>query len=541
MIYYGHDIPDTNADSYPLAAWIWGHRLRTGQHWMEYLLEFLNVLAGFEYTLGQGITIEAEPDAKYTRLVRLGLRRFIFYDEKERNRHDIDDAAIRQLSAALKQRVQSGGSDLPQEPLSLTRALLRAFSAVEEQRSWYAKSLFPVHHNLLFWQADRNTAKHMHASQPDTTVTLTKRNFYARGGEIYYLILSAGTQHAPECRVHIADSLRALLNDHYGALGNLAETIEATWAQCVSGHGLPEQTGTLGWIPQPDSPLYVTIAEDVATLLQTKRDPIETLDLLAHLIGFHLTCYIYHHARSGSTTTDSPHPLLLIDALEGADGGVIRQCSTALFREQEVLIVQRGQQYVHQVVQLWSQQYGIQTPSITTDIWLQAKSHFNMPRKELPAWVDRLQCQLDKGILDQTTFIEQFATILFTEELKPDFDKNFVGVHRKLAKGVGFVAPKKGTGERFVLGDTLLKALTLANVSVTRSEMPYGEFLRQLYQRYGLIVGRQEAGQSGLSERQRLDREYYKRNSDALLEKMKRAGLAVEYSDATAMVTISMR
>jgi len=38
-----------------------------------------------------------------------------------------------------------------------------------------------------------------------------------------------------------------------------------------------------------------------------------------------------------------------------------------------------------------------------------------------------------------------------------DFRKNFVGVHRKLAKAVGFVAPRKGLGTRFVLGDTCSK------------------------------------------------------------------------------------
>ena len=115
-----------------------------------------------------------------------------------------------------------------------------------------------------------------------------------------------------------------------------------------------------------------------------------------------------------------------------------------------------------------------------------------------------------------------------------DLRKNFVGVHRKLAKAVGFVAPRKGPGARFVLGDNLLKALTLANLP-PGAGMTYDEFLARLYERYGLVVGPDEAQHSGLFARQCINAEYYSRNKDALLEKMKHAGLAVEYSDATAV------
>jgi hypothetical protein len=511
---------------------------------MEYLLEFLNVLAGFEYRLGQGISHGSQVSLqreRYTRFTRFGLRRFIFYDEREKMRNEANTAATTVLYHELETQVRSHGDS---SPLVLMRTLLRSFSAVEYQRSWYAKSLFPIHHALLFWQGDRNTGRNatQREATPDPqfadgTVTLTKRNFYARGGEIYYLILSAGTETDLDRRQDIAQRLETLLKHSHQAVGSVARTIDETWERLSGQPSHIPDHGTLGWIPEPHSPLYVTIAEDVAALLQTERDPIETLDLLAHLIGFHLTCYIYYHARSARSAPTAHQPLLLIDALEGADGGVIRQFSAALFREQEVHITQRAHQYVTDMAQAWAQQYAESTTSLATDLWSQAQSHFNLTRKETPDWLAPLQQHLDDGTLSRATFLEQFTNEIFHKALKRDFDKNFVGVHRKLAKGVGFVAPKTGTGGRFVLGDTLLKALVLANVDATPADMPYGDFLRRLYQRYGLIVGRHEAGQAGLFDRQPLDREYYKHNADALLEKMKRAGLAVEYSDATAMVT----
>src|SRR5258706_14408521 len=129
---------DQNTESNPLAVWIWGHRLRTGQHWMEYLLEFLGVLAGFGYELGQGINKGVDlssPKLEYIRFTRLGLRRFVFYDEKEKTRHPSDDQAYKLLQQVLKERIiAAGGSE--QDALKQLRMLFRAYSAVEEQRSW---------------------------------------------------------------------------------------------------------------------------------------------------------------------------------------------------------------------------------------------------------------------------------------------------------------------------------------------------------------------------------------------------------------------
>ena len=138
------------------------------------------------------------------------------------------------------------------------------------------------------------------------------------------------------------------------------------------------------------------------------------------------------------------------------------------------------------------------------------------------------------GSLDKDAFIAGYAEAL-TDLLLRDFRKNFLGAHRKLAKSVGFVAPRKGPGARFVLSDNLLKALTLANVS-SDSGMTYDEFLARLHERYGLVVGPIEAREAGLLERRRINVEYYDRNRTALLDKMKHSGLAVEYSDATAVI-----
>jgi hypothetical protein len=543
---------EDNDTGYPLAAWVWGHRLRLGQHWMEYFLEFLNVLAGFNYALGQGISNDSranQDQLTYQRFTRLGLRRFVFYDEYESTRDPRDDEAIRVLREKLQQNVLILADMSDHESLDLMKALLQAFSAVEEQRSWYAKSLFPAHHNLLFWEALRkgatkyrrhDNAKDFSPEQLDDGVDFDARNFFARGGELYYLMLSAGTQDCPERGERIADRLRQLLNERNQALGMLAETVDSLW-QALKDVPKDSKEGHLGWIVDPDCGFYQVIAEDVDTLLQAELDPLETLDLLAHLIGFHLTLYIYHRAFPVHTSShnsrdclDTCRINLLVDAVEGVDGSIIRSISTTMLREQETHIIQAAQQFVGAYLQERGQEVDTIEEMTFKAEQIFGISRLRTHRGDFTKEVENLRARFDEQMMSPDQFLEEYASALL-KLLMVDFKKNFLGVHRKLAKSIGFVAPRKGVAARYVLGSNLLKGLTLANLSIG-AEMTYDEFVGRLYERYGLIIGASEAKQSGLLERQRINTEYYDRNRFALLEKMKRAGLAVEYSDATAMV-----
>jgi len=228
-----------------------------------------------------------------------------------------------------------------------------------------------------------------------------------------------------------------------------------------------------------------------------------------------------------------------VDALQGADGGVVRRISAALFRDQDVRIVGKARAYVHQQVQAWVRGW-VDEDNAPHLLLSEAQAHFHLrglhvrTLRRFERRVDGLLEALGTTKIEWETFVKMYADLL-ADLLMRDFHKNFLGVHRKLAKAVGLVAPRKGPGARFVLGDNLLKALTLANLPPGKV-MTYDGFLSQLYDRYGLVVGPDEARQSGLFDCQRINTEYYYRNKAALLEKMKHPGLAVEYSDATAMV-----
>jgi hypothetical protein len=543
--------------TYPVAAWLWGHRMRIGQHWIEYLLEFLNVLTGFEYALGQGVSTDAEGRASYKVHKRLGLRRFVFYDEHEKTLHPKDTAARDALRTALEQKV--AGEEA--ESLILLRKLLRSLSAVEASRSWFAKSLFPAHEALLFGEAARKGATNRHselrtgvataeASELDDGIEFGLHNFFARGGELYYLILSAGTEGDEALRKRIGDGFQQLLQQQNTAIGRVAETVEQTWQDLKrNGGGAAPADGQaegdavylqVGWIPERNHPFYRTIAEDIAHLLEAKVEPFERLDLLAHVICFHLALYIYTHASQ--TTTP---PAILVDALE--ESGPIRQVSAALFRLREAEIEQRVRSYVADELAAfdWNREdaESARTEDYLWELHEHAQSRFvgrlgKRKRAALEKRLEVLEDSVGKEDLSQEECLERYVIVLLETAVLDEFRKNFLGVHRKLTKDTGFVAPKTGRSARFVFSDTLLKALTLAVLGESeQGEVTYAEFLRDLYKRYGLNVGPVEARASGIFDAHRINAEYYDRNRATLLDRLKKAGFASEFSDATALVS----
>ena len=552
MVQYGYQ--DIKGDEeFPLASWVWGHRLRDGQDWIEYLLEFLNVLAGFEYQLGQGINTPPgtrSGRASYTIFKRMGLRRFAFYDDKEKTKHPLDDQARERLIHELRTRLE------PQtdEVIDHLYSLLRSFSALERTRSWYAKSLFPAHHNLLMWESLRKGATRRRADAEaqadspaayDKDISFTQRNFFARGGEVYYLILSAGTERHPERRDFIERRLRTLLTVSYETLGKLASVIEESW-QAVTGESPTKGDGKLGWILDPACNLYERFAEDVEMLLRKELDALELLYLLSSLICFHITVYVYVRAHPRATSAvlnngvglDLCRPTLPVDNLQGADGGVLRKVSATQFKLQEYRIEQKAKQYIHERVKGWAEE-PTSTP-LHRHLDSRVTQHFNLGAKmksALEKSVTPLQQRYQEGDLSSEDFLNGYAEGLY-EALAQDFRSHFLPIHRALAKAIGFVSPKTGTNARFTLSDDLLKALTLANVDTGRP-LTFDQFLERLYDRYGLVVGPEAAHASGLYDRQPINVEYYLQNQAAFLDKLKASGFAVEYSDATAMVTAS--
>lgn len=559
MHWYGNY--ENGPKQYPVSAYIWGHRFRIGQDPMEYLLEFLNVLYGFDYQLGRGIREHEEQDRRtlgFKKATRLGLRRFVFYSATEKSRHSRDDHALERLLGKLRQselvKLNALGTEADSgfDPVESARSLLKSFTAVESNRSWFARALFPAHESLLFWEALRKKAKSQHLNPDeaaeiedhefDRGMEFTAANFFVRGGQLYYLMLSAGTREDPNLACSITTRLKFLMKESQPSIGQLADFIDGLWHPSAGKEDWEEEdteegsrgNGYLGWIPEPNSAFFHSMARDVNQLMHAELDATELLTLFSYLMAFQITQYIYHRSRVHSGKEGNlPH--LLVDLLENSRDSSLRRASAVQFREQESQIRVAVQCHFEQELQTLFPGGTGWTDNLAAFIQ-HLGDHYPVSKKELSGHQMDLESRWskltgDRGIEAQRKLFQHKLESL----LMNDFNKNFEGVHRKLAKYCGFVAPLVGSPQRYVLQNSLLKTLVYANLGPA-DRMEFTDFLDLLFEKYGLVVGLRQARNSGLFERHRLNAEYYENNQAVLLQKLKNAGLAFEYSDATAMV-----
>ncbi|WP_298819111.1 hypothetical protein [Chloroflexus sp.] len=532
-------------EKYPLEALIWGHRLRDNQHWIEYLLEFLSVLVGYDYSFGRG----TQPHQKYRIPKRLGLRRFIFYDKYEKTQDSRDDRAVKMLREALVNKVEQNKYDA-EATLQQIQVLLRSFAVIEDNRSWYAKSLFPAHENLLLWEALRKRSTkdtyrgpvdHFSADDLDESIEFNARNFFARGGELYYLIISAGTEHDSERRERIARSLWRLLTEQNQSLGELASLIDQTWQEQKQSPDNDAQ-GSPGWIPDPDCKLYQQFAEDLDILLDNSLDALESLELLAHLICFHVILYIYHRAHPQHDPSlcqtgkclDVCRPELLIDIPGDEESQKVRSLSANQLRLHEQWQVERVRRYIKAKVEAIAKQ----TPpdQFLDQIRAEVDRYLGgIRRKGREQFEKNMQSFEPKVLAGYTAHMLDQVVESLDEVMGRNFRDHFVSVHRRLGRSIGLIAPLRGPQPRFVLGDNLLKTLTMTVIPAGKT-MTFGQFLETLYARYGIIIGPGEARKAQFFKRSRTNEGVFARNRDRFLLRMKLAGLLTQYSDATAMV-----
>lgn len=465
---------------------IFGHRLMAAQTWFEYLLEFLNVLVGFDYELSQiqSAQLGNEPGLQfsrgYARLYRVGLRRFVFYGTGGRDNADLirDGVALELLQNALVQKIQlnDGGSRQSAiEYLESIRELLRSFRVVEYDRSWFAKSLFPAHESFLFYECyrrrDVNTSadelKKAPPSEHDSQFDIP-HNFYCRGGELYYLLLAHGTNSDPRRASSITSRLKHLLQSNT-TLGAVAATIDRTWNELT---GFNADAGTSSpasgaWLPLRNARIGGSFAEELDSLLSNSIDSMELLVLTGYLVAFQIIRYIYY---STTTALGVSPAFFFVDCL---GYGRVRELSAKTYKQNDSQVYRAAD-------------------AVNTH-----------------------------GAAEKS--------------LRDGYMRHQYPIHRNLGKRIGLIAPITGANPRYVISDEILRALVLTVVPPGK-EMTFEAFLECLWVKYQIAIGPREVAKLDRPEFDQLNRKLLESNEAALRERLKNNGLLEIYSDAVAIV-----
>ena len=338
------------------------------------------------------------------------------------------------------------------------------------------------------------------------------RRFFARGGELVYLMLNRSTRH-DEVRKLIEEKLL----DPQSAMNRIARAVSDPESDRSSGDA------GIGYLPLGHHDIYDQMAEDWINILSIDKLPHSHLfEPLFRLTGLNLTVYFAHRGQE-ILNAKRPEPIVA-DAQNGADVQLRESAKDHLNRHRAVAN-KAVEEFIRQTAEQngWSaalnQKSAADARDIIDRVFLKKKDE----KKDGKAGADK------EGRHDEPE--EQLRKLIKRAQTR---DKNNISTFLlPLTKGIGLVTARPGPGTWFALDDAMITALVLANVSDTNT-VELREFARRLYDRYGLVIGSNEAREEFGTPP--VGMETFRNNLAALENRMTRLALTRRLSDDCAFV-----
>lgn len=480
--------PDSRAT---LATYIYGNRFHADQTMVEYLIEFLLVFCAEKEGPDDGKLHFHDPNSKdvlfYTVEPRMGLKRFIFFDKSKKNDvSSVDKEAYQCLITALSKKIQDADDEEKTEFLESLQDLFHGYAVVLRKRTWCAQAMLPICPEVIFCEAmpkkkERAALKWSDViNDPDKKLAIDglfdfdKRNFLARGGELYYLHILQGLKGQLEKTTVLENLLRELLLVQGKKMSEIASFIQSTWEEEMDYESSPKQRLRLAYVPES---AYKNVASD-------------SVDELIN----YLSC--------------SMHPVKKIELLsKGVMLQVLRMLSVATTN------------YLGRDRECWIIDMKGMTEEIVKKV---AASGFRKVEDSFSTALGQKSVEVAASDIDKRMQEVRKAR------------KDSLEIFRSKGKELQCIIPSSGPYERFALPEDSTRFLVLALVK-PGEKMTLDMFLSKLYEKYRIIIGPTEyklmSGDADIS----LANSFLE-NKLAFQEFLKATGFLHELSDATSIV-----
>ena len=492
---------------------MYGHRFTTDQEAYMILLETLTVCA--EKPLGTVVSDRTSHEAlKYGPKQRQKMRYLVFSDRhlervaKDDRIHDSKKWGAWKKEANERFDPSTSGNEQHDhfkyldEPFNRDiHALLQAIRILRSQEIDVA--------NQRRW-----TSRFLAVKGPDMVcddlrerVWNRDRRFFARGGELVYLMLNRSNR-CDEVRKLIEEKLL----DPKSAMNRIAQAVSDPDSDPSSGDA------GIGYLPLARHCLYDQMAEDWINILSIDKLPHSHLfEPLFRLTGLNLVVYFARRGRE--ILRAERYEPIVADAQNGADVQLRESAKDHLIRHRTVAD-KAVEEFIRQTAEQngWSaalnQKSAADARGIIERVFLKKKDTNTD----------------DEGRHDDPE--EQLRKLIKRAQKR---DKNNISTFLlPLTKGIGLVTARPGPGTWFALDDAMITALVLANVSDTNT-VELREFARRLYDRYGLVIGPDEAREE-FGRTPPVGLEKFRNNLAALENRMTRLALTRRLSDDCAFV-----
>lgn len=484
---------------------MYGHRLTQEQEPYMILLETLSICNS--QPLGSVKPSNDQHEAfKYTLPRRRKLRFLLFADRQLEQVVNDQDIADSEKWNTWKKRVnnQFQGSNaahddfayLDKEFDSDINALLQAVKLLRAQE-------VDVVHNR------RWTSRFLSITGPSTICPDMReginqkwtidRRFFGRGGEIIYLMLNRSSR---------VEELKKLVVSNFLDKNSLMNQVATRLTD-------DEEDGTseidIGYLPLRHHKTYDRMAEDWCNLLNLQLPDGHLFEPLFRITGLSLVSYLAHRAKD-ILDSDKPEPVVA-DLTNGADKQ-LREISKVHLNRHRLAANRAVEAYMKGLTnedEEWKAALLQGDGGAARDI---LRRLFACKKRD-----EKLRSPSEQ----LNTLIEQAKSR----------DKN--NPHKyllPLAKGIGLATSRQRIGSWFGLDDGLLFALVMANVTHT---VELRDFVAQLYERYGIVIGPEEARHA--FSRLPVGIQSFEANLEALEQRMTLLALTHRLSDDCAFVT----
>ena len=308
----------------------------------------------------------------------------------------------------------------------------------------------------------------------DTEFDFDKRNFLARGGELFYLHILLGLQGHEEKQARLEGLLRYLLTVQGKKMSNIASFIQRTWEETMEYEESPKQRLRLAYIPEP---AYREIASDsvdeLISFLSCNMHPIKKLELFAKGVMLQVMRML---SVAATSCIGASRECWIID-MKGLSEDSIKKIAAQNFQDIEnTFVTALGQQSI----------------------------------------------QMESNDVERRMQVVRKAR------------KDSLEIFRSKGKELQCIIPSTGPYERFSLPEDSIRFLVLAIIG-PGDKMTMDMFLSKLYEHYGIVIGPQEYKQYASKYDKSLANNFTE-NKNAFQSFLKATGFLHELSDATSVV-----
>lgn len=490
---YPNSVDDLEKHLSNIAARIFGNRFKSDQTLYEYLIEFLLVFVSakdsqlengkmrFHDTSNGKLEYWAEP--------RMGLRRFIFYDKARKNGAvRIDEQAYKEMVQTLKDKIIVDIETEKQDIIDGLQDLLHGYAVVVRKRNWCAQMLLPVCPEMILCDAMPEEKKRRKLRWPedekkneaDSSFAFDKRNFIARGGEVYYLHILQALEGKADMKKRLEVLLQKLLGGENHKLSAICNMIQKSWEEKMGFDGSDiSQHLNLSFIPEEAyKECGVYSVEELVNFLSSGLSSINKIEILAKGVMFQIM-------RMLSWRVDNylgEEKKAWIADMNAGSASTVKKIAAENFRN-----IENG--------------------------FLTAlnKSAREIGDEKIPK--DKYMSMLNKA------------------------RGSSLDIFRSKGKELQCIIPAKGKFERFTLSEDIIRFLTLSLIPPGK-KMTLNMFLDKLYTHYKIVIGPEEYRKSidSGSKSEPALANCFTENAEAFQTFLKATGFLRELSDATSIV-----